>query len=551
MLTSFADAGEIGGCDVCVVGAGPAGIALALACEQHGLTVLLLESGHEGHDAFAASLTAGHVVDEQRHAATGIAISRGLGGTSRWWGGRCVPLDDVDFSRRPHSPQSAWPIPHQDIARWYDAAADFFGIGPARFTTAPAAPALGDIRTDQLERWTPDIDAGRRHSAHLARSRLITVLKGATVTELLVSDDGRRITGLVAGNANRTCRIVPRRTVLACGGLETTRLLLWTQQKRPDLFGGAGGALGRFYMGHASGKIADLVLADPAAVVAYDFFCDDCAYVRRRFTLTRDAQLREELLNIAFWLDNPPFHQAGHRNGVLSLVWMALSIPPIGRRLVSEAIRIIHLGEKPHRWRSHLRNVLMSPIATLRNIAAIAQARFLAKPRQPGFLIRSAEGRYALHFHAEQTPIRESRIALSDRKDALGVPFLDIDLRYCEADARSVLRAHEILDQSLRSAGYGRLDYRVPREMRLTSILQQARDGFHQIGTARMGLSPDDSVVDGNCRVHGIENLYISSSAVFASSGEANPTFAAVALAFRLAAHLAEKAKTAAVGVAA
>ncbi|MGD5656743.1 GMC oxidoreductase, partial [Xanthomonas citri pv. citri] len=83
----------------------------------------------------------------------------------------------------------------------------------------------------------------------------------------------------------------------------------------------------------------------------------------------------------------------------------------------------------------------------------------------------------------------------------------------------------------------------MPPEMRLTSILQQARDGFHQIGTTRMGLSPDDSVVDGDCRVHGIENLYVSSSAVFASSSQANPTFATVALALRLAAHLAEKAK--------
>lgn len=548
MLTSFANAGELGDCDVCVVGAGPVGIALALACEQRGLSVLLLESGREEQDAIAASLTAGHIADERRHAATGIAICRGLGGTSRWWGGRCVPFDDIDFARRPHAPGTTWPIPHQDISRWYDAAADFFGIGPARFTAASAAVPLDDIRTDQLERWTPDIDAGRRHRAQLANSRLITVVMGATVTELLLSDDGRRIAGLAAGDAVKTRRIAPRWTVLACGGLETTRLLLWAQQKRPGLFGSA---LGRFYMGHASGKIADLVLTDPTAVTAHDFFMDDGAYARRRFTVARDAQLREELLNIAFWLDNPPFHQAGHRNGILSLVWMALAIPPIGRRLVSEAIRIIHVGPAPHRWSGHLSNVLMSPLATLRNMAAIVHARFVEKPRRPGFLIRSFEGRYALHFLAEQTPSRESRVTLSDRKDALGVPFLDIDLRYSEADASSVLRAHEILDRSLRKAGYGRLDYRMAPEARLTSVLQQAKDGFHQIGTTRMGLSPDDSVVDTDCRVHGVENLYLSSSSVFASSSQANPTFAAVALALRLAAHLAEKSKAGDIGVAA
>src|SRR5262245_29093150 len=112
MLTSFARYDTIPDCDVCVVGAGPVGIALALACEQNGLSVLVLESGHEQPDRFAATLTAGHSVDTERHAPAGIAMCRGLGGTSRWWGGRCVPLDDVDFAQRPHLPKAAWPIAH-------------------------------------------------------------------------------------------------------------------------------------------------------------------------------------------------------------------------------------------------------------------------------------------------------------------------------------------------------------------------------------------------------------------------------------------------------
>ena len=291
MLTSFARHDTIPDCDVCVVGAGPVGIALALACERSGMSVLVLESGHEQPDPFAAALTAGHGVDAERHAAAGIAICRGLGGTSRWWGGRCVPLDDIDFAQRPHVPNAAWPIPHQEISRWYEAAASFFGIGPARFTAARASSAtFGDVRSDQLERWTPEIDAGRRHRTQLANSRRITVMMGATVTELLLAEDGRRVIGLTLGDTNRTVHIAPRRVVLACGGLETTRLLLRAQQQRPSLFGGRDGPLGRGYMGHASGKIADLVLADPAAATAYDFFVDDGVYARRRFTLKPEAQ---------------------------------------------------------------------------------------------------------------------------------------------------------------------------------------------------------------------------------------------------------------------
>jgi choline dehydrogenase-like flavoprotein len=296
-------------------------------------------------------------------------------------------------------------------------------------------------------------------------------------------------------------------------------------------------------MGHISGKIADLVLADPASVAVHDFFLDEGVFARRRFTLKAEAQMREELLNIALWADNPPFHLPGHGNGLLSLVWLALAIAPIGRLLVAEGVRVSHVGPRPRRWGRHASNVMRSPLSTTRQIAAILRARLLSSPRRPGFLVRSSDGRYALHYLAEHAPNDESRLRLSDRKDALGLAFLDIELRYAERDARSVLRAHELLDQSLRRAGLGRLDYREPPEARIASILRQAGDGYHQIGTTRMGLTPQDSVVDAECRVHGVDNLYVSSSSVFPSSGQANPTFTAVALALRLAAHLAGQSR--------
>lgn len=556
MLIPFAKAAEIPACDVCIVGAGPVGIALALACERLGLSVLVLESGQEQPDSFAAALGAGHAVNEAHHAAANIAMCRGLGGTSRWWGGRCVPLDEVDFTRRAHLPRAAWPIPQQEIAQWYEAAAAFFGIGSARFAaTAGPWTEFGDVRCDCVERWTPQTDAGQRHRAVLAASAHITVLFGATVNELHVAQDDCRLSALTVADANRKVRIEPQRVVLACGGLETTRLLLRMQQSQPHLFGGPDGPLGRGYMGHLSGKIADLILADPASVAVHDFFRDNDVFVRRRFTLKPEAQSREKLLNIAFWADNPPFHLPAHGNGILSLVWLALAIPPIGRLLAAEGVRISHVGPRPRRWARHVArhvwNIVRSPRSTVREIAAIVNARLLSRPRKPGFLVKTRDGRYALHFIAEQAPNPDSRLTLCERKDALGLPYLDIDLRYTEADAQSVLRAHDLLDRSLRRAGLGHLEYRHPPEVRLASILQQARDGYHQIGTTPMGLSPQDSVVDTECCVHGISNLYISSSSVFPSSGQANPTFAAVALAMRLAAHLANRSQQSDLGAAA
>jgi choline dehydrogenase-like flavoprotein len=542
MLISFSDAVEIPDHDLCVVGAGPVGIALALSCERYGISVLLIESGREQPDSFAAALSAGHIVDVERHAPAEIAVCRALGGTSRWWGGRCVPLDDIDFADHPRLATPGWPVAHDEIAAWYEAAAAFFDIGRARF----AAPAggwteFGDARCDQLERWTPENDAGKRHRLRLSESRTVRILLGATVTELHLSRDDRKVTALTVADAKRRIRIHPRRVALACGGLETTRLLLQTQQRRPQLFGGPSGPLGRGYMGHISGKIADVVLADPATADIHDFFHDQGAFVRRRLTLTAGAHQREQLLNIAFWADNPPFYLPGHGNGVLSMVWLALAVPWIGRRLLAEGVRLSHVGPRPYRWAQHLWNVVCAPLPTLRQIATILRARLLASPRRPGFLVRSRDGRYALHYIAEQAPHDESRLTLSTRKDALGLPFLDIDLRYSDIDAQSVLRAHELLDGSLRRAGLGRLEFRDAPEARIPNILRQARDGFHQIGTTRMSLRAQDGIVDADCRVHGVENLYVASSSVFPRSGQANPTFPAVALALRLAAHLADQ----------
>jgi len=541
MFISFANLDDARTYDVTVVGAGPVGIAFALACEGRGLSTLVLESGGLSSDAFAQSLGAGHVADRVRHASSDVAMRRGLGGTSSWWGGRLVPFDEVDFAADDGALRYGWPLSFEEIARWHSDAASFFGIESAHF----AEPRWPWTRLDgacftKLERWAPAIDMGIKYRDRLARSEKITVALGATATTVRFDAAGGALVSVTVRAQERAKELFPRRLVLACGGLETTRLLLAAQKSRPDLFGGAEGALGRYYMGHVSGKVADIVLREPERAKDLDFFLYRGAYARRRFTLPRDALLRERLRNISFWADNPPFHAADHRNGALSMVWLALVVKPIGRLLVSEGVRISHVGAPPRRTLEHLRNVALSPVRSGRDILDIIRTRYFSRPRRPGFLLTSGSGRYSLHFHAEQSADRQSRVVLSDRLDGVGLPYLDIDLRLDERDAVSVLRAHDALDAALRKAGLARLErYDASESDAVERIMRHSVDGFHQIGLTRMGDDPRDSVVDRDCRVHGVDNLHIASSSVFPTSGQANPTFLAVALAFRLADRLA------------
>jgi hypothetical protein len=288
-------------------------------------------------------------------------------------------------------------------------------------------------------------------------------------------------------------------------------------------------------MGHIFGSISDIILDNPSDADGFDFFLDESrTWVRRRLSIDAATQLQHRLLNVSFWLDNPKFYDPRHKSGILSAVYLALNVPSLGRLLLSEGIRRAHVGPGGQQF-DHMLNVLAHPLETATAAMRILRQRYFEKPRRPGFLVRNRSGRYALTFHAEQLPRKDSRATLNGDGD------LEVDLRFSEVDAVSVVDSHRLLDESLRASAKGRLEYSVPEKERVAAVLRQASDGFHQEGLLRMGPDPNASVVDAQCKVHGFKNLFIASSGVFPTSGQANPTFSACALAIRLAHHLAEK----------
>jgi choline dehydrogenase-like flavoprotein len=177
---------------------------------------------------------------------------------------------------------------------------------------------------------------------------------------------------------------------------------------------------------------------------------------------------------------------------------------------------------------------------TAKFLPVFAYKRFIQKPRIPGFIVRSSINTYDLKYSAEQTPYWQSRVTLGATRDKLGLPQLEVDYRIRDTDLESIHIAHKLIGQELRAQGIGELTFKAGDA--LLEIERQIGDGVHQIGTTRMSNAPSNGVVDRNCRVHGIQNLFIASSAVFPTSGHANPTLTIVALAARLADHL--KAQT-------
>jgi choline dehydrogenase-like flavoprotein len=514
--------------DVCIIGTGPLGLAAALSCAAKGLSVLVLESGLEAPSAFhvglgrAAAAPACHTPLEE-------ANCRALGGTSHWWGGRCLPFDPIDFA--------AWPISVDDVMPWYSEAAAFLRCGSATFSLEAPWTALDGLRADQVERWCPNPNMASVHAEAIRNAPRLTLVLGATVTDLHLSTDRRTVVGFTVRTPEKILDLPCRYLVCACGGVQTPRLLLTLQRKHPSLFGGEASPLGRFYMGHIFGKIAEVVFRDPDKARQFDFILDQGCFVRRRFTLPDETQRRAGLLNVSFALGNPRLADPAHCSGPLSMIWLALA-SPLGKRLLPEALRRLYVGEgRP--YGAHLRNVIRSLGPTVLAGFRIYRDKYLRQPGKPAVFLQNAGGRYALHYHSEQSSCANNRLTLAEEVDDLGMPRVRINFRYDRGDAEQVVRAHVALDQALRENGIGHLDFPAPPKALVASVLEQARDGMHQIGATRMSDDPRDGVVDRNCRVHDLDNLYIASTSVFSSSGNANPTFLGVSLSLRLADHLA------------
>ncbi len=542
MISASITSSPISDHDICVIGSGPAGMVFALEAARRGKRILLLESGSAHPSRLQQALSDADIVNPALHDDMSIAVARQFGGTSNLWAVRCQPFDPIDFEARPGLVDASWPIRYEDIAPYYDRAVDYLTAGANVFR----APIVGvDITDDaidytRLERFSRIAAIQKAHLAEIEGSTLIDVRLNSTVVDMTLEQG--RIAGLTVADRNGTRRSVPVKTVvMASGGLESTRQLLVLQRKHPELFGGKDGPLGRYYMGHVIGEVADITFATDALDAAYDFYIDGYgSYARRRLIPSDAAQNEHRLLNVSFWPVVPPMADARHKSGLLSMVLFAFAIGPIGRLVIAEAIRKRHIPDDLAIW-PHIVNIVRDLPRAVGSLVAFLYRRYIARPPMPGFFIRNAARRYGLSYHAEQSPQPDSRVTLTEEYDRLGVPKLRIDYRFARADAEAVWRAHEHLAGWLERTGAGRLEYRQAPEKTVDAILAIASHGTHQIGTARMAARQEDGVVDENLRCFGIDNLYVASSAVFPTSGQCNPTLSIAAFAVRLAEHLCDK----------
>ncbi len=514
--------------DVCVVGAGAAGISIARELTGQSCRVALLESGDLVFRHRPQFLYLGDNVGTPSYSP-GKSRFRMFGGSTTRWGGQCRPLDAIDFEAREGLPYTGWPFGRETLEPYYRRAQSLCNLGP--FDYRPSAWIHADSESlhvpsslleTKIYQFSHPSDFGVVYRDALARAENIDVYFNANVTEIEVDERAANVAGLVVRTFNgRQLSVRARYYVLACGGIENPRLLLASNRIAPQGIGNQHDLVGRFFMDHPYFLLGcyepALARFDKSMFVIEDYTRVGIEQKANAALSLAEQVLREENLNGgALYLVRRPRYKTNPEY-----------FAP-GARSFVHLVDVLRHHELPDR---QLGRHLLNIAAGLGDVGRLL-ARKSAARRKP-------DNKLALRGVLESTPNRDSRVALGRRKDHFGMPRVEVDWRLNPEDRRGLTRLMSVIRTEFSRLRLGTLiedhttdDGGWPRSL---------TGGKHHMGTTRMHVDPRQGVVDAACRVHGCANLYIAGSSVFPTSGFANPTLTIVALAVRLADELKGK----------
>ncbi len=508
--------------DVCIIGAGAAGIVLAAELVRQRKRVLLLESGGSTIESAAQSLNE-FAYSGQPHQGANIGRFRALGGTTTVWGGQVLELDEQDFAARPWVPGSGWPFSKQELRSYYHRALLAEGLAHVCPSDQElwhqmkvVAPQLGEDFVPYFTRWCPEPNFARLYQETLDSQGVCVVLH-ATATAMLLTEDGSRVRGIRCKTlAGREHTFSAMQYVLSLGTIESVRFLLQPLPGAQMPAWNQSGMLGCHFHSHIDLNAARV--PEKGAAKLQRWFSN--AYLggykyHPKFRLALPRQRQEKILSVA---------------GSITCINPA----------ETELRRIKSLARDFVRHRA-LRATREDLPRALRQLPTMMRLGFsyrvhhrAAWPKHSAFWLRT---------HCEQEPLSRSRITLCNDKDATGLYRAQLDWRISPLEWKTIRYFTDHIKHAFADLGLANI---IPRpELALEEGFRDVvvDDSHHHMGGTRMATNPAEGVVDPDLRLHGIDNAYVCSASVFPTSGFSNPTHTLIALAIRLADHLVASAE--------
>lgn len=491
--------------DICIVGTGPAGMSIALDWDHTPHKVIFLEGGGLDYDDQVQDLYAGQTTGQKYYPLKSTRLHY-FGGTSNHWSGYCAPYEPLDFEKRAYIPHSGWPISRSDLDPYYAKAQNILDLGPFEYDVAywqKQDPALQSLLPDnpsvcnKVWQFSPPTRLAKKYGPQIMASKNIHLYTYANLIDIVANDQVNAIKELTVTNSTgKKHTVKAKRYILACSTIQNARLLLSCNKQAPHGLGNDHDLVGRFFMEHLQIKSAWLFLPRPDPLKLY-MIEPGVTKMRCELAITPEAQKKYKILSgTASFL---PFGIAQHAKSSIE-TWN---------------------NDDPRQSLSNFRT-------------SNAASRQKASPES-----LKTSSRFLLSTRIEQAPNPNSRVTLSQEKDALGMPRSILHWELTPFEKRSVRTMYELIGQEVGRAGVARLQ--------LMEHLQDASDytwpeftsgGWHHMGTTRMSSDPRTGVVDANCKLHCIDNLYIAGASTFVTAAAPNPTLTIVALSLRLSDHL-------------
>ena len=488
--------------EVCIVGAGAAGITLAREFINSGFRVALLESGDLDFQDKTQDLYGGANIGRRYFDPKDVGLRlRYFGGTTNHWGGWCAPLEPVDFEEREGVPHSGWPFSRDYLEPWYRRAQTVLQLGPYGYALGDWGIIPSDIPPpfngpqfvcQALQVSTP-VRFGQDYGPELGQAPRITVYLNANALRFETDESGKTVQTLGIGVLpDHHLNVRARVYVLATGGIENARLLLLSGKDDVNGLGNAHDLVGRFFMVHMEYPGGFIVLSDPFMNLKFNTGEEGATYV-----------------------------QSGVPHKFVS--YICLSDESRRKRRLPNLRILFEAVLQGSDWRGELLRNMQSAMYDLQFENVIPSASI------------------PIHCSSEQMPNPDSRIALGTTTDAFGMRTVAINWQLTARDKQGVVAGHRLFGAEIGRAGFGRFWSSVSDN----DVTWPAKmfGNQHNIGTTRMHRNARLGVVNENCRVHDVGNLYVAGSSVFPTEGTANPTLTIVALALRLADHIKEHLK--------
>ncbi len=497
--------------DLCIIGGGIATYTLLSSLAHRSMRVMVIERGGMEADADQDKSKACEVTG---HSFAGHLTGRyfGLGGTSEYWGGQALPLQDFDLSRKSWVDFSGWPIPMNDITPFFADAEKLFQVNPVAYDSDVfQLRSLASIPWDQsaiqahFSKWSPRPNFKPNLVHAYSNHPQVDILINAVTTSLEYSEDTKEVSSINIHYRGKVGNVRAKRFILAAGGIENARLLLVSPTLPVNEY------IGRMFQDHPTAQVATIHPADNHTLQRYfNYFFKGKTRCLPRLSLTSAFQEKHKTLAATAFIQFIP--REGSVLDSFKQVYRAISRfkMPSGKAIADQFKSLRHIGE-------------VIPIAR-----AYLFGRHLYTP----------DGTPRLTFMIEQAPIADSYIALSNTDDENGMPVAKIHWQFSDATIDTFRAFCTLLESEFSRLRLGRIEWDAWVMEGTTTVREHLTDAYHHMGTTRMSETAATGVVDQHCKVHGVDNLYIAGSSVFPTSGHSNPTLTFMALALRLGHHL-------------